>query len=124
MALKKAKLEELALKAINDHDLVFITEIVAYLPCNRSTFYSKGLDKSDTIKEALENKRIEVKSDLRSQWRRSENATTQIALYKLLGTEDEAHRLNGSKQEIDQNINLPEKLEEAILKGLEKAYGD
>jgi len=42
-----------------------------------------------------------IKHGLRTKWYNSDNATCQVALYKLLGTDDECHRLNGSKQEID-----------------------
>ena len=46
-----------SLKAIKKHELVFIYDVITYLPCSRSLFYEKNLDKLDEIKEALaENK--------------------------------------------------------------------
>ena len=33
---------------------------------------------------------------------KSDNPTLQLALMKIIGTKDEAHRLNGTKQEIKQ----------------------
>jgi hypothetical protein len=43
---------------------------------------------------------------MRNKWYKSESATLQIALMKMIATEDEAHRLNGSRQEIKHNANV------------------
>lgn len=101
MAYKKADLEKQALAAIKEHNLMFVTDVPAYLPCSTKTFYNYSLQELQSIKEALEANRIKTKNGLRAKWYKSNNATTQIALYKLIGNEDEAHRLNGSKQQID-----------------------
>ena len=100
MPYKKTDLERQALEAIKQHNLMFVSDVVAYLPCDRATFYRKGCNECDAIKEALEENRIKTKNGLRAKWYKSDNATVQIALYKLIGTEDEADRLNGSKQKI------------------------
>lgn len=99
MAYKKAELEKQALAAIKEHNLFFIEDVVAYLPCGKKTFYNKELHELPTIKEALAQNRIRTKNGLRAKWYKDGNATTQIALYKLLGTQDELHRLTG--QHID-----------------------
>lgn len=115
MAYKKAELEEQALAAIKKHNLFFIEDVVAYLPCTKGTFYNKNLHELDAIKDALSNNRIKVKNGLRAKWYKSDNATVQIALYKLIGTEEEAHRLNGSKQEHSHKVdfsNLPPWMDE------------
>lgn len=36
-----------------------------------------------------------------NKWFKSENPTLQIGLMKLISTEEEAHRLNGTSQKID-----------------------
>jgi len=100
MAYDKKKLQKQALDAIKEHNLMFITDLPSYLPCARSTFYLLELDKVDDIKDALEVNRVRIKNGLRAKWYKSENATVQIALYKLIGTDDEVHRLNGTRQEI------------------------
>jgi len=110
MAYKKAELEKQALAAIRDNNLMFVTDVPTYLPCAVSTFYAKKLEESEAIKEALERNRVKTKNGLRAKWYKSENATVQIALYKLIGTEEEAHRLNGSRQEHRHAVdfsNLP-----------------
>jgi len=90
-------LESMAVEAIQEHKLFFIDDLMAYLPCARSTFYQKGLDKSDTIKDAINKNRILAKIDLRKEWRFSNNAALQMGLYKLLATEDELQRLSTHK---------------------------
>lgn len=100
MAYNKAELEKQALAAIREHNLFFIEDVVAFLPCTKGTFYNKGLHELDAIKEALETNRIKVKNGLRAKWYKNDNATTQIALYKLLGSEDELKRLAGQYVDI------------------------
>jgi len=106
MAYKKRELEEKALSAIKKHKLVFIDDVVSFLPCSRATFYNHGLDKLDAIKEVLEANRVQMKSGLRKKWYEGENATTQIALYKLLGNDDELRRLTGQTIMGDQDKPL------------------
>ena len=55
-----------------------------------------GLDKMGIIKDALKKNRISTKKELRNKWREGENATTQVALYKLLADKDEFQRLASS----------------------------
>jgi len=100
MAYDKKKLEQQALAVVEEHKLMFVTDIPSYLPCSTSTFYALELEKSESIKELLDANRVRIKNGLRAKWYKSENATVQIALYKLIGTDDEVHRLNGTRQEI------------------------
>lgn len=100
MAYKKADLEEQALKAIKDHNLMFVSDLMAYLPCSSKTFYNKGLQELQTIKEALEQNRIKTKNGLRAKWYNSDNATVQIALYKLISNDKEFGSLTGQRVEI------------------------
>jgi hypothetical protein len=117
MAYKKSDLEEQALQAIKSNNLMFVTDIPSYLPCSTSTFYQKELEKSEVLKEALAENKVKVKNGLRAKWYKSDNATVQIALYKLIGTEEEAQRLNGSRQQVehsfkDQIKRLPDWMDE------------
>jgi hypothetical protein len=110
MAYSKAKLEKQALAAIEKHNLVFTDEVVAYLPCSTATYYNHQLEKLETIKAALEKNRIQLKGGLRSKWYQSDNATAQIALYKLIGNDEESERLNGSKQKIEHSGETSQKI--------------
>jgi len=99
MAYDKKKILKQALEQIEKHKLFFVEDVVAYLPCDKTTFYRffkvEG-NEYNTIKGALDENRINIKVSMRSKWYKSENATLQMGLMKLIGTDEEAHRLNGS----------------------------
>ena len=103
MAYDKKELERQSLEAIGKYKLIWIEEIVSYLPCSKQTFYDHGLDKLDTIKDAILKNRNDLKVGLRKKWYESENATTQIALYKLIGTDEESDRINSQKQKVEHS---------------------
>lgn len=100
MAYKTEELEKKALAAIKRHKLMFIEHIVAYLPCSKVTFYEHKLNESNAIKKAVESMRVSRKTKMLSGWIDSEVPTLQIAAMKMISDEHEAHRLNGTKQEI------------------------
>jgi len=106
MAHNKKKLIEQSLNAIEKYKLYFIEDVVAYISCCKATFYRYKLNEIDSIKESLQNNKTKKRVFMRNRWFQSENATLQVALYKIIATEDEAHRLNGSKQEIKHNANV------------------
>lgn len=117
MAYDRKKIFEQAKEAIEKYKLFFIEDVVAWLPCARSTFWEYFPDKSDemdTLKELLEKNKVEVKSALRSKWFKGNNPLTQMALYKLIGTEEEYHRIASTKTE-NKNINI----EKPIFKGID-----
>jgi hypothetical protein len=100
MAYKTEELEKKALAAIKRHKLMFIEHIVAHLPCDKTTFYSHKLNESNAIKKAIESMRVGRKTKMLSNWIDSDVPTLQIAAMKMISEEHEAHRLNGTKQEI------------------------
>lgn len=100
MAYDKQDLEKQALAVIKEHNLFFITDITAYLPCSRATFYSLGLDKLDSLKEAIEKNKITTTQSMKNKWYHSENATLQVALMKIIGTDEVRKRLTQSHQDI------------------------
>ena len=108
MAYNKNKIFKQAKEVIVKNKLFFIEDIVAYVPCGKTTFYELfplGSNELNELKELLEQNRVEIKVSMRSKWYKSENATLQLALMKLIGTDEEAHRLNGSSQKIDATTN-------------------
>ena len=103
MAYDPDKLFKQAIEQIELHRLFFIEDVVAYMPCDKTTFYKYfkvNSNELNTIKEALDVNKINVKVSMRSKWYKSDNPTLQMGLMKLIGTEQEAHRLNGSRHEI------------------------
>jgi hypothetical protein len=94
MADDKQKLIDTCLKLIQEHNLFFITDLCAYLPFSHATFYNKGLDKIDTLKEALDKNKIDTKVRLLKKWEDSTNATLQMALMKLICSDEERKKLS------------------------------
>ena len=90
------ELKKLTIKAIKEHSLIDITEACTYLPVARATFYNHKLDKCDDIKELINKNKVNIKATLRKKWLENDNATTQIALYKLAGTSEERMILSNS----------------------------
>ena len=127
MSYDTNELEQEALDAIDKYKLFFIEDVVAYVSCSRATFYNHGLDKLDTIKDALSKNKINIKVSMRNKWYKSESATLQVALMKMIATDDEAHRLNGSRQEIRHQGAVPvgkmsEEAKKQIDEILDKEY--
>lgn len=100
MAYKTSDLIKKAIEAIEKYKLIFIDEIVSYLPCNRATFYNHKLDKLDSIKELLDENKDKIKSSLRSKWYKTDNATLQLALMRLICTDTERRKLAMNYNEI------------------------
>lgn len=97
MQYDKQKIFEQAKDAINKNKLFFIEDIVAFLPISKPTFYDYfkvDSNEFNELKEMLDNNRIEVKSSMRKKWYDSENATLQMALMKIICTDDERKRLS------------------------------
>ena len=103
MSYNKEKTLEDAKRLIKEKRLFFVEDIVALLPMSKTTFYEffkVDSDELNTLKGLLEHNRVEIKSSMRSKWYQSESATLQVALMKIIATDEEAHRLSGTKQEI------------------------
>jgi hypothetical protein len=113
MAYDKKKIFEQAKEVILKNKLFFIEDIVAFLPIAKKTFYEYfpiDSNESNELKEMLETNRIEIKSSMRSKWYKSENATLQMALMKLICTDDERKMLAMNYTDHTTNgkeINIP-----------------
>ena len=99
MAYDTNKLYEQAVKAIKTHNLFFVEDIVAFIPCSKPTFYEHfPIDSNElnNLKELLENNKIETKSRIRAKLMKSEKAAELLALYRLIATTEEHQKLNQS----------------------------
>lgn len=101
MAYKTADLEAQSIDLIKKHNLVFIEDIVALLPCDKTTFYAHKLNESNAIKGLIEKNKTSIKVGLRKKMYDADNAAAWAMLYKLIGSDDEADRLNGSRQKVE-----------------------
>lgn len=117
MAYDRNKIYQQALDLIEKKKLFFIEDVVCLLPCDKTTFYrffEVESNEYNTIKEGLDKNKIEIKNGLRNKWYNGNNPLTQMALYKLIGTEEEYHRIASTKTE-NKNINI----ERPIFNGLD-----
>lgn len=94
---KTEDLYSIAEEAIIKNRLIFIEDIIAYLPCRKSTFYEHFPNESDLYKkmfDLLEINRTELKVSLRSKWYKSNAPALQMALMKLICNDEERKKLS------------------------------
>lgn len=97
MAYDRKKIFEQAKEMIVKHKLFFVDDIVAFLPCSKSSFYEfypDGSDELDKLKELLEVNRTTLKVSMRSKWYTSNAPALQMALMKLIATPEELKKLS------------------------------
>jgi len=107
MAYDRNKIYKQALALVDKHFLYFASDVIAFLPISRPTFYEFFPDKSDelnNIKEKLESNKVVTKVEIRKKLKNGDKATELLALYKLIGNEDERKALSMSYQNIDADV--------------------
>ena len=113
MAYDRAKIFEQAKDAIVKNKLFFIEDIVAFLPCDKTTFYrffEVNCNEYNELKDLLETNRTELKVSMRSKWYKSNAPALQMALMKLICTDEERKMLSMTHTDVTTNgkeINLP-----------------
>ena len=112
-----------AITAVKEYNLLFINEIFAYVPYSRAQFYNLQLDKDEEVRDELNKNKIQTKQALRGRWYKSDNATTQIALYKLIAEEEELRRLTNVNIEATvDSVPLDRKEADEMKKKLHNLY--
>lgn len=112
MSHTKKQKQQILTKAIaqaKKHNLIFLSDVIAYTSISRQTFYTWEFDKSDKLKEVLEDNKINIKVELRKKWSLSDNATLNIALYKLVANNEERKAL-ADRQQIEHSGSLEQKV--------------
>lgn len=82
------------LDVIKKHKIAFIDHCFAFTSFSRSTAYEHNLDKSDDIKNAIAQNRVKAKNYMLNKWIASDNATLQLAAYRLCADPEEHQKLN------------------------------
>ena len=99
------------LEAIEKHPIFSFKDIfVYYKACSRATAYNHGLDKLDSIKEAIYSNRRRGVSTMLSKWLISQNATLQLAAMRMICDQEEHRSLNQNYNDITtkgESINIP-----------------
>jgi hypothetical protein len=125
MKYNKEKLFQQAKEAVLKNNLIFIEEIVSFLPCSKPTFYEYfPLDSNELneLKAIIEDNTINIKSGLRNKWYESDNPTLQIALYRLTSRDDEHKKLNQTYiDHTSKNEKIDNKFEIEILTNKDEA---
>ena len=92
---KAKKYEQEMLKAIKMHKLMRFDHVFGgYVSFCSSTAYNHGLEKLDSIKEALAANRRKNITTMLDKWIASDNATLQIAAMRMIAEEEDRQRLN------------------------------
>lgn len=130
MAYDKKKIYKQAEEAIKANNLFFIEDIVAWLPCDKTTFYRYfpvDCNEYNNLKELLEQNKTKTKSAIRAKLFKGQKASELLALYRLICTNQERQMLN--QQYIDhttkgKEMNTKIELSEETIKRLDKKYED
>lgn len=105
----RKKIFEQAKEQIVSKRLIFVEEVVAFLPCGKSYFYDTfkiDSHEMDELKGLIETNKISLKTSMRKKWYDSDNATLQISLMKLIASPEELKKLSMNYTEnINQNQN-------------------
>jgi hypothetical protein len=96
MGYDKKKIFQQAKEVTVKNKLFFIEDIVAFLPCDKTTFYRffpVDCHEYNELKALLEKNRTELKVSMRSKWYKSNAPALQMALMKLIASPEELKRL-------------------------------
>ena len=100
----KERYEREILEVIQKNGLITVIDIFAfYSGCCRDTFYNNNLDKSDTIKRALDDNKTKMSQSLLLKWLKSDNATLQLAAYKIICTDENRKKLSMNYTDVTSN---------------------
>ena len=105
--------EEDIIKCIKDKNIFTGNMIFTfYSGISRAHYFELKLNESDYIKNALDDNKNRTKHSMLSRWYKSENATLQMGLMKLISTDEELRKLS-----MQHNAN--EEVEKPIFKQLD-----
>jgi hypothetical protein len=88
--------EEYLLRVIKENKVTFFDHCFGFTPFSRGTAYNHKLHELDTIKDAIDKNKLSTKNVLINKWVTSDNATLNLAAYRLLSNEEEHKKLNQS----------------------------
>ena len=100
------------LDVIRRHKIAFFDHAFGFTSFKRSTAYNHGLDKLDDIKNAIAQNRVKAKNYMLNKWIASDNATLQLAAFRLCSDPEEHQKLN--QQYID-HTSKGEKIQPAPI---------
>lgn len=98
------------LKVIQERNIKKLSHAFAFTSFCSATAYNHGLEKLETIKEAITKNKVTIKNTMLDKWIQSDSAVLQLAAFRLLSDTEEHQKLNQSY--IDhttkgKTVNLP-----------------
>lgn len=118
MAYDRVKIFEQAKEMIVKHKLFFVEDIVAFLPCDKTTFYrffEVDSNEYNELKGLLETNRTTLKVSMRSKWYTSNAPALQMALMKLIATPEELRKLSMQFIESENNTKINNNIQVEII---------
>lgn len=112
-----------AIETIKKNKLIFVEDVCAMLGIAKSTFYVHfpvGKDDSNELMNLIYENRQVLKNSMRKKWFDSDNATLQMALYKLCSTDAEHRKLNQNYTDLNANVQSTNLTKEEFLENLKK----
>jgi hypothetical protein len=97
MAYDREEIIMQAMRVIDDEQITRVTDLVAYLPISRATFYNWELDKLDVLQEKVNDIKISLKNKMKRKWVEGDNPALQIAAFKLIAEDDEVDKVTLTK---------------------------
>ena len=126
MINKKEKYEEL-IKATETYEVFFFEDLCNIVAISISTFYRLYPIESSRYKEIasrLDSNRAKAKNAMRKKWFESDNATLQVALYKILGNDNDRKKLCSSFIEVNDTSSNADRINSKNVSEIIKALND
>lgn len=111
---------KLTLDLIYTHDLVYVSDVLAFVPFNHDTYYRlfpTGSLESELIKAALNKNKVDIKLAIRGKLFKSSKAAELIPLYRLMATNEELRLL--SQQTVDNKVTIKDDVEAMSMEELD-----
>jgi hypothetical protein len=111
---------EAVLNLIYAHDLVYVSDVLAYAPFGYTTYYRlfpSGSIEEELIKAALNKNKVDIKLAIRAKLFKSNKAAELIPLYRLMATREELDKLSHTSSE--SKVTVKNELEEMSLEELD-----
>jgi hypothetical protein len=110
MAYDREKIFEQAKEVIIKNNLIFIEDIVAFLPIAKKTFYEYfpiDSNESNDLKGLLDTNKVTLKVSMRSKWYESDSPALQMGLMKLLSNSEELRKLSMTHNAVEEVKSIP-----------------
>ena len=107
MTYDRQWLIEYSVKAIQEHNITSVDQLLEYIPIKKSQFYHAGYNKELEISEAIWMEVAKKKTKIKMKLEDSDNPALLAMWYKLHATEDELKRLGTQYQKISGDNDEP-----------------